>query len=210
LLQKANALLKRLEKVEASVGIGSSGSSSDGSSVAFVEQYQIIVDQYLNPWVQTTSTIGDETLKIQVSYFMDAVHRQKEFLVIAASSKKPSDQVLQKHITPTSNAMGQVTSVKDDPKNRSNKHFNHISALSEGVNALGWVLIAPTPGPHIAETRGSAEFWTNKILKDYKGNDDNHVQWVNNYVGFFKELQNYVKAHHTTGLSWNPRGNDLN
>lgn len=31
-----------------------------------------------------------------------------------------------------------------------------------------------------------------------------HCNWVDAYCGMFKELQEYVKMHHTTGLKWNP------
>lgn len=38
--------------------------------------------------------------------------------------------------------------------------------------------------------------------------DPNQVDWVRQFNGFLKELQNYVKTHHTTGLTWNPQGGD--
>jgi len=34
------------------------------------------------------------------------------------------------------------------------------------------------------------------------------VDWVNAFNTFLKELQAFIKKHHTTGLSWNPRGGD--
>lgn len=39
----------------------------------------------------------------------------------------------------------------------------------QGVPALGWLVVEPTPGPYVKEMIGAAQFWTNKILKDYKG-----------------------------------------
>lgn len=32
--------------------------------------------------------------------------------------------------------------------------------------------------------------------------DKTHVDWVKAYVSIWTELQNYIKQHHTTGLSW--------
>jgi adenylyl cyclase-associated protein len=35
------------------------------------------------------------------------------------------------------------------------------------------------------------------------------VDWVNTFLnGFLKDLQDYIKKHHTTGLTWNPKGQD--
>ncbi len=69
---------------------------------------------------------------------------------------------------------------------------------------------APKPGPHVAETKNAAQFHSNKILQEFKGKDQIHVDWVNTYVGgFLKDLQDYIKKFHTTGLSWNPKGEDF-
>jgi len=45
-------------------------------------------------------------------------------------------------------------------------------------------------------------------LKEFKGNNQVQVDWVAAYNTFLKELQAYIKKHHTTGLTWNPRGSD--
>ena len=36
-------------------------------------------------------------------------------------------------------------------------------------SALSWILISPTPGPHVKEMKDAAMFYTNRVLKDYKG-----------------------------------------
>jgi adenylyl cyclase-associated protein len=56
--------------------------------------------------------------------------------------------------------------------------------------------------------RGGSEFYSNRILKDFKGKDQIQVDWVNAFNSFLKELQAYIKQFHTTGLTWNPRGGD--
>uniref|UniRef100_A0A671LKE3 Adenylyl cyclase-associated protein 1-like n=1 Tax=Sinocyclocheilus anshuiensis TaxID=1608454 RepID=A0A671LKE3_9TELE len=91
-------------------------------------------------------------------------------------------------------------------KNRSSPLFNHLSAVSESVPALGWVAMAPKPGPYVKEMQDAAMFYTNRVLKDYKEKDKMHVEWVNAYVSIWTELQAYVKQHHTTGLSWSQTG----
>jgi len=103
--------------------------------------------------------------------------------------------------------MQEISALRD--KHRANKMFNHLSTLSEGVSCLGWVCVEPTPGPFVNEARGSSEFYSNKLLVEYKKtNDQPQLDWVHNWNTFMKELFNYVKKFHTTGLSWNPRGGE--
>jgi len=56
--------------------------------------------------------------------------------------------------------------------------------------------------------RASGQFYSNKILKEFRGKDQAQVDWVNAWDGFLKGLQDFVKKHHTTGVSWNPKGGD--
>ena len=62
--------------------------------------------------------------------------------------------------------------------------------------------------PIIEACVDGSEFWSNKIRMQYRGKDDNQVGFCNNFKAFLVELMAYVKEHHTTGLSWNPRGID--
>jgi len=64
--------------------------------------------------------------------------------VIVSKSKKPADNVLQELVKPTSDLISQAVDFRD--KHRSKKEaFNHLSAISEGVPALGWVVVVRTP-----------------------------------------------------------------
>lgn len=40
------------------------------------------------------------------------------------------------------------------------------------------------------------------ILFPPPNRDKTHVDWVKAYVNIWTELQNYIKQHHTTGLTW--------
>lgn len=104
--------------------------------------------------------------------------------------------------------MQEIAALRD--KNRANKFFNWLSTLSEGINALGWVAIEPTPGPAVDDARASSEFYSNKILMEFKNKPEGDLQrsWVAAWNDFLKELRQYVKQYHTTGVSWNPNGGD--
>jgi len=84
-----------------------------------------------------------------------------------------------------------------------------LSSVSEGVPALGWVAVSPTPVPFIEDSIQAAKFYTNKILTEFKNKDPSKVDWANSYIEFLKDLQTYVKKNHTTGLTWNAKGGDV-
>jgi len=215
LVSRLEAITSRLEGVEKQLASGggggsgasaSSGGGSSGVSSAFVTEYEDLINQHIKSFVELSSKIGSPELTQQAQLVLQAVQRQKEFLEVAANSKKASDADLQKLLAPTSALMGQITEIRD--KNRTSKVFNHLSTVSEGIGALGWVLVSPTPGPHVADMRGGSEFYSNRILSEHKGKNQQQVDWVLAYNGFLKELQAYIKKHHTTGVSWNARGGD--
>lgn len=135
-----------------------------------------------------------------------ALAEQRKLLVVASKSKKPSDGDFQKLVAGMVAAAGAIGALKD--KSRTSKVFNHLSAVADGIGALNWVAIAPTPAPFIGDMIGGAEFYTNRILKDFKGKDETQVNWAQGWSTFLRELQKYVKANHTTGLSWKANGGD--
>lgn len=48
----------------------------------------------------------------------------------------------------------------------------------------------------------AGQFYTNRVLKDWKEKDKKHVDWVKAWVQTLAELQQFVKQQHTTGLVW--------
>lgn len=52
----------------------------------------------------------------------------------------------------------------------------------------------------------AGQFYTNRVLKDWKEKDKKHVEWVKSWVQTLSELQKFVKQHHTTGLVWSGKG----
>lgn len=51
--------------------------------------------------------------------------------------------------------------------NRPSPLFTHLSAVSEGIVALGWI-VDKRPGDFVTDTLGGAQYYGNKILKEYK------------------------------------------
>uniref|UniRef100_A0A671UB66 CAP, adenylate cyclase-associated protein 1 (yeast) n=1 Tax=Sparus aurata TaxID=8175 RepID=A0A671UB66_SPAAU len=133
-----------------------------------------------------------------------AFKAQRQFLAVASTSQKPSDDVLTRLLQPISEVIAEVQQFRE--KNRSSQLFNHLSTVSESVPALGWVAITPKPGPFVKEMQDAGMFYSNRVLKDYKEKDKTHVDWVKAYTSIWTDLQKYIKDHHTTGLAWSKTG----
>jgi adenylyl cyclase-associated protein len=52
----------------------------------------------------------------------------------------------------------------------------------------------------------AGQFYTNRVLKEWKEKDKKHVDWVKAWIQTLTELQGFVKQHHTTGLVWAGKG----
>jgi len=217
LVSRLDKVVTRLENVErqlAHAGAGSASSQSAPSSStaggdansAAAQDYSSLIDQYIKPYVQLSAKIGSD-VKEHSEMFQQAVQMQLNLIRLVSVSKKPSEAEFAKLLQPLNDVAQKIIQFKD--KNRTSKNFNHLSAVAEGVPALGWVGVSPTPGPFVAEMKASSQFWSDKILKEFKGKDQGQVDWVNAFQGFLKDLQPFIKQHHTTGLSWNARGQDV-
>merc|ERR1712063_105 len=216
LVQRLETVTARLEKVEGQLKSGSAAggaaapaaaaAAGSGAGAAWVGEFDNFYNENIPNLVAMTDKIGNAELKAQVAAFDQALKCHREFLNVASKCKKPDDATLGKLLTPTSKAVGEVISIRDS--NRGNALWNHLSALSEGVPALGWVTVSPTPAPFTNEFKGNSEFYTNKLLREFKGKDENQVSWVNSLKGFFTALVAYIKQYHTTGLSWSNNGED--
>jgi adenylyl cyclase-associated protein len=214
LVKRLESVTARLEAVEKQIASGAHSSApaaassggGDGGSSASVSEYTDLINSFITPLVAVTAKIGSDELKKQVDLLNKAVNAQRSFLEVVAGSKKPAPDVVGKLVGPTSALMGEISAVRDS--NRKSAQFNHLSAISEGISALGWVMVEPTPGPFVNDARASSEFYSNKILVEFKKSNQDQVDWVHNWNSFLKELFTYIKKNHTTGLVWNPRGGD--
>lgn len=50
---------------------------------------------------------------------------------------------------------------------------------------------SPAPAPYVKEMNDAGQFYTNRVLKDWKEKDKKHVEWVKAWVQTLSELQVY-------------------
>lgn len=62
-------------------------------------------------------------------------------------------------------ASDSINNIKES--NRASPLFNHLSAVAEGIVALGW-FFETKPAEFVSEMIGGIEYYGNKVLKEYK------------------------------------------
>ncbi|KAM9340319.1 adenylyl cyclase-associated protein 1 isoform 1-T2 [Symphorus nematophorus] len=199
LVQRLEVAVSRLE----SMNPGGAGGSAGGSVSAYVEAYDEIISGPVAQYLSLSQKIGGDVQK-HADMMKQGFSSQRQLLMTASSSQKPSEAGLNPLLQPVSKAIEQVQVFRE--ANRSSPFFNHLSAVSESCAALGWVAMAPKPGPYVKEMQDAAMFYTNRVLKEYKEKDKTHVDWVKAYLAIWTDLQSYIKQHHTTGLTWSKTG----
>lgn len=161
--------------------------------------FQDILSGPFAQYLQLSAKIGGDVAQ-QADFVGKAFNAQLAFIQLAAASSQPAQAQLAALLKPTSDQISAIQEFRE--KHRSSPFFNHLSAISESIPALGWVCVSPTPGPHVKEMNDAGQFYTNRVLKDWKEKDATHVEWARAWVQTLTELQQFIKQHHTTGLVW--------
>ncbi|KAI9763138.1 MAG: hypothetical protein M1840_000903 [Geoglossum simile] len=163
-----------------------------------IKDFDGLISGVVQQYVDLSEGLGD--LAQAVSRAFSA---QRKFLVITTKAKKPAiaSPVYMETLTDLQKQMGTVNDIRE--ANRASPLFNHLSAVSEGITALVWVTNELKPAAYITEILGSAQFFGNRVLKEYKEKDQKHVEWVLSFYQIFRSLTDYVKQHYSNGVTWN-------
>ncbi|XP_045774643.1 adenylyl cyclase-associated protein 1 isoform X1 [Maniola jurtina] len=168
-----------------------------------INGYQDLMQGPLQNYLQLSKQLGGD-IATHANLVNDAFQEQLRYIKLATSRSKPSDGELQQLLKPTSDKISAIQQYRE--KNRASNFFNHLSAISESIPALGWVAVAPTPAPYVKEMNDAGQFYTNRVLKEWKEKNKTHVEWCRAWVQLLSDLQAYVKQYHTTGLVWSGKG----
>ncbi|XP_070534576.1 adenylyl cyclase-associated protein 1-like isoform X3 [Ptychodera flava] len=206
-VEDLTALVSRLEEVTSrleSVAGKGGGAEAAGDSAILGEFDKVLSGSFAN-YLALSKEIGGD-VATHADMVSKAFQAQREFMAQVAQCKEPKQDVFMSMLRPTSSGIEQIQQFRE--RNRGSKVFNHLSAVSEGIPVLGWVTMAPKPAPYVKDMGDAAQFYTNRVLKEYKEKDEKHVKWTRAFMAMFTEMQAYVKEYHTTGLAWNKQGRD--
>ncbi|KAI9318919.1 adenylate cyclase associated N terminal-domain-containing protein [Dichotomocladium elegans] len=172
---------------------------------AIIQKLDDAVSPFLENYISLSKEIGD-LVETQAALVAEVFDAQKTIVHISVFAKKPemTSAIFMKLLEPIQKALSGVVSLKD--QNRGHPLFNHISAVAEGIPALGWFTVEPTPVPFIREMKDAAQFYGNRVVKDWKEKDAKHVDWIRAFSSMLEALAQFVKENYPTGLTWNANG----
>ena len=102
--------------------------------------------------------------QVQAKAVQSAFEAERTYLLVTTKAKKPDtdppELVTELH---------RWTSTVDEIRmsNRPSPLFTHLSAVAEGILALAWI-VEKRPADFVGDTLGGAQYYGNKVLKDYK------------------------------------------
>ncbi|WWD05994.1 hypothetical protein V865_004079 [Kwoniella europaea PYCC6329] len=174
-----------------------------------VKAYQDeIIDGALQEFIEKSNELGG--LVQQHSSLLPALcDAQLQFLKLASNHSKPSTPTaLGPLLEPQGKAIQAILETKDKlSRSKEGRDWNVcFNVLGEGVPAWGWVQVEPAPAPFVAEMKNAAQFWSDRVIKQYKDTNPTAVAWAKAFAQLLTSLQAYVKQWHTTGVAWNPKG----
>nr|KAF6504196.1 cyclase associated actin cytoskeleton regulatory protein 2 [Rousettus aegyptiacus] len=73
-----------------------------------------------------------------------AFQAQRAFLLMASQYQQPQENDVAALLKPISEKIQEIQTFRE--RNRGSTMFNHLSAVSESIPALGWIAVSPGPG----------------------------------------------------------------
>lgn len=203
-------LVKRLEAVTCRLEkCGTRGpktpaadNDDDFDTVDSVTEYENVVAK-MNELLKIAANLPSEVHDI-TKLMMECVQALRQFIRVAVRAKAPTPADLPVVIKPLQDAIMAVTDFRNH-KSRPREHFNHLSTISESIPAFGWVCVAPRPLDYMNEMSGAGDFYSNRVLKDFK-ETPGHKEWTIAVRAMYSALKTYVTANHKAGVTWNGNG----
>ncbi|EEH06519.1 adenylyl cyclase-associated protein [Histoplasma capsulatum G186AR] len=165
-----------------------------------IEDFDALINKEVTNFVELSKRLGEPAVE-QSKAILRAFEAERTYLYIALKAKKP-DQQSPDLLGDLRKASDEINNIRE--ANRPSPLFNHLSAVAEGVVSLGW-FFEPRPAEFVRESIAGAQFYGDRVLREYKGKDDLHVAFIQSYYQIFKSLVTYIKEHYPNGLTWNNR-----
>uniref|UniRef100_A0A803LP53 Adenylyl cyclase-associated protein n=1 Tax=Chenopodium quinoa TaxID=63459 RepID=A0A803LP53_CHEQI len=207
-------LVERLEKAVARLEAISSSSSSSRSvdfsgEDAVVDPSIVALDDLIANYVgrvyDAAQKIGGKVLE-STEILRDAFSALRELLVKVKQTQKPDMAGLGEILKPLNEVIMKANALTEG---RRSDFFNHLKSISDSLAALAWVAYTgkdcgmSMPIAHVEESWQMAEFYSNKVLIEYKNKDPNHVEWAKALKELYLPgLRDYVKSFYPLGPVW--------
>ncbi|KAJ1393286.1 adenylate cyclase associated N terminal-domain-containing protein [Ochromonadaceae sp. CCMP2298] len=183
-----------------------SATSEAGSGAglpAGIVAYDAYCASYLDPFVAACDKLGGEAAQAG-AIVKEAWQEQRVFLMLASQCKEPAQTKLPSLLASLGaqlKASGALV--------RRNDWEKHTKTCSEGIQCLNWLCVKPAPRDFIESYIGGSDYWANGIRKEHRTTNPDQVAFCDTFKKLLQELMIYVKDHHMTGVTWNPKGGDV-
>ncbi|MED6179675.1 F-actin-capping protein subunit alpha [Stylosanthes scabra] len=187
LIQRLESAVARLETLSTRFpAASSSGHAADAPDSAALDPSIVAYDDLMNQYLARVSAaadkIGGQVLEV---------------------TKKPDLAGLAEFLKPLNEVIMKATAMTEG---RRSDFFNHLKAAADSLSALAWIAFTgkdcgmSMPIAHVEESWQMAEFYSNKVLVEYRNIDPNHVEWAKSLKELYLPgLRDYVKGFYPLG-----------
>lgn len=170
-----------------------------------IVEFDLFIDNKIKPLLELSEKI-DTAVVDAVKLYLEAYAETSKFLQACNMAIKPDMQSAEfaEALGPISAKIQEINEFKDFQ--RSSKYSSYLSSICEGFPVFSWVTTT-TPQGLVDSYKEAAQFWTNRILKEFRESDANSVEWVKLFLSGFDDLKKYIKEYQTTGPSFSSTSN---
>ncbi|XP_028083827.1 cyclase-associated protein 1 isoform X1 [Camellia sinensis] len=211
LIGRLESAVVRLEALSAGFRTGVS-LESGGDATALdpsITAFDDLMAEYVGRVSASAEKIGGQVLDV-TKILAEAFSVQRELLVKVKQTQKPDMAGLAEFLKPLNNMIMKANAMTEG---RRSDFFNHLKTAADSLTAVAWIAYTgkdcgmSMPIAHVEESWQMAEFYSNKILVEYKNKDPNHVEWVKALKELYVPgLRDYVKSHYPLGPVWSATG----
>ncbi|CAL5005951.1 unnamed protein product [Urochloa decumbens] len=134
----------------------------------------------------------------------------KDLLVRTKQTQKPTVESLAAFMGPLNETILEANALAEGTRS---SHANHLKAAAGSLAALAWIGYTgkgcgmPLPMAQVEDSWQMAEFYSNKVLVEYKNKDPDHVEWAKALKELYvPNLRDYIKRFYPLGPVWQPPG----
>ncbi|MED6194221.1 F-actin-capping protein subunit alpha [Stylosanthes scabra] len=217
LIQRLESAVARLETLSTRFpDSSSSGPVADAPDSAALDPSIVAYDDLMNKYLARVSAaaekIGGQVLEV-TKVVHEAFFVQKQLLIKVKQSQKPDLAGLAEFLKPLNEVIMKATAMTEGKRS---DFFNHLKAAVDSLSALAWIAFTgkdcgmSMPIAHVEESWQMAEFYSNKVLVEYRNKDPNHVEWAKSLKELYLPgLRDYVKGFYPLGPVWSATGKSI-
>lgn len=177
-----------------------------------IEEFDAFLKASVDKYVKLSEALGG-LIAEQAAIVAKGFQEERKFLLITTKAKKPNlsaaddMEAYQALLKPINESLMTVVNIKE--MNRGADVSNQLSAVADGIMMLAWVTDEAKPHKHVENTLGSAQYYGNRVIKDFKEKDPQQVEWIHAFQQIFKDLIEYIKQYFLSGVVWNAKGQSV-